>query len=182
LGVPTFDPASFGGTSTFATDAVFDVDGSGAGDVLFRPDGSLAKNKTLWFLNHSLQKVGVAVKYIPGTATVIGVGTGQVPVLIDVAISMSAFSPKTLNAPRGSTIRWTNMDFFAHTVTADIAGSGPASDTQFPGGLTNGKQFSFHVPNDAPPGTKYFYHCRFHGSAGNGTTFGIGMTGVVIVD
>lgn len=185
LATPTLDPATFGGTSALASDAIFDVNGNGIGDFLFRPNGASQGGKTLWFLNANLQKSGAAVKYLTGNSSLLAVGTGTVGVVsntVDVSISMSAFSPKTLNVNKGTTVRWTNNDAINHTVTTDVSGSGPNSDATFPSGLTHSAQYSFTVPANAVSGTKFFYHCRFHGSAGNGTNFGIGMTGVIIVN
>lgn len=68
----------------------------------------------------------------------------------------------------------------AHTITSDTT-PGPNSDTKYPTGLGNGQTYFWTVPN-APSGTKFYYHCRFHGTAGDGTDFGTGMTGVIVVE
>ena len=78
-------------------------------------------------------------------------------------------------------MRWTNNDALPHTVKSDTAEPGLDSDPTFPGGLANGQQFSWTVPNTATTGTKFFYHCKFHGTAGNGTAFGAGMVGSLTV-
>jgi plastocyanin len=183
LAAPTLNPANFGGTSTFAADTVFDVNGNGVGDLFSRPDVASQNGKSLWFLNSNLQRTGAAVNYLVGTSTLLAVGGGSLaqPV-IEVNISSSAFAPKTVNANAGATIRWKNSDFFAHTVTTDVSGTGPNSDVQFPNGFPQNQTYSFVIPANAVSGTKFFYHCRFHGSGGNGTTFGTGMSGVIIVN
>jgi len=182
LSTATLDPATFGQTSTFVADSVIDLNASGVGDLLFRPDSAVQSGKTLWFLNLNLQKSGGAVKYLTGATQVLAVGKGTVPVVVDIKIAMSAYSPQTANVPKGCTVRWTNTDFMGHTVTTDVTGSGPNSDTQFPSGIGNNQQYTFQVPANAVSGTKFFYHCRFHGIKGNGTSLGSGMVGVVVVN
>ncbi|AIE85239.1 cupredoxin domain-containing protein [Fimbriimonas ginsengisoli] len=91
------------------------------------------------------------------------------------------FSPASLTVPAGTTVRWTNGDADAHTVKPDVATAGMDSDTMFPSGLPSGASFEWTVPSGAASGTKYYYHCRFHGAAGDGTVLGTGMAGVVIV-
>jgi plastocyanin len=118
-------------------------------------------------------------------------GTGMVGVIVvgpaptpDHNVSMSAtdtFEPKTLSVQAGDLIRWTNHDEDAHSVKPDVATPGMDSDVEFPNGMPGGATFDFRVPADTPNGTKIFYHCRFHGSAGSGTDFGTGMVGVIQV-
>jgi plastocyanin len=92
------------------------------------------------------------------------------------------FTPQTVTVRAGSTVRWTNADSDAHTVAPDVATVGMSSDEMFPTGLPSGASFEWKVPEGAASGTRYFYHCRFHGTAGDGTGFGTGMTGVVVVE
>ena len=91
-----------------------------------------------------------------------------------------AFSPKTVSAGAGQTVTWTNLDMDVHTVTPDSAG-GPDSSALFPNGLATGDTYTWTVPANAASGTKFYYHCSFHGAAGNGSSFGAGMSGVVAV-
>jgi kexin len=100
----------------------------------------------------------------------------------DVSMTNFTFSPKTVNANAGDKIRWTNNDAFAHTVEPDTGTAGMDSDATFPTGMAHNATFEWTVPANAPSGTKYYYHCRIHGTAGNGTNFGTGMTGVIIVN
>ena len=92
----------------------------------------------------------------------------------------SVYAPQTVTVAGGQTVTWVNRDSVAHSVTVDTQAGGPDSDSVHPAGMTNGQTYFWTVPN-APSGTKYYYHCRFHGTAGNGSAFGTGMTGVVIV-
>ncbi|MDP2660831.1 MAG: cupredoxin family copper-binding protein [Dehalococcoidia bacterium] len=69
----------------------------------------------------------------------------------DVVIQNFAFGPKTLTAPVGTTVRWTNKDSAAHTVTS---GKG-AFDS---GNLAQGQSFSFKFTQ---AGT-FDYACKIH--------------------
>src|SRR5689334_10417728 len=86
-----------------------------------------------------------------------------------------AFLPMTIKVAAGQTIVWTNKDTDQHTVTVDTMAGGPDSPV-----LDPNKKYTWQVPI-VPSGTKFFYHCQFHGTAGNGTDFGTGMVGVVVV-
>ncbi|MBL8066202.1 MAG: hypothetical protein JNM34_10140 [Chthonomonadaceae bacterium] len=86
-----------------------------------------------------------------------------------------AFFPKTISGVPGSTIEWTNKDPDPHTVTVDVMSGGPTSPT-----LNNGDTYKWTIPLNAS-GKKFYYHCQFHGTAGNGNGFGTGMVGVVLV-
>ena len=66
-----------------------------------------------------------------------------------------------------------------HTVDSDTGLFD--SDDDFPGGLAPGDKWSWTVPSTAARGTVYFYHCDFHGAAGNGTSYGTGMVGSITV-
>ncbi len=81
-------------------------------------------------------------------------------------------------------IRWESADpTKPHTVTADgtnAAKGGPDSDRQFPTGLNKGQSYTWTVPK-VPAGTIFYYHCRFHGQAGNGHAPGGGMSAAVTV-
>jgi len=76
-------------------------------------------------------------------------------------------------------VSWVNNDSVPHTVTSDTGVFD--SDTDSPTGLGNGDTFEFRIPADAAPGTTYYYHCRFHGAAGNGSAYGTGMAGRIVV-
>lgn len=68
-----------------------------------------------------------------------------------VAIAGFAFSPTTLRAPVGTTVRWTDQDLVAHTVTAD--------DGSFDSGVVqHGGTCDLTL---ASPGT-IAYHCTIH--------------------
>lgn len=84
------------------------------------------------------------------------------PQTLSITINGFAFSPKSLEISAGSTVTWTNMDSFAHTVTSD-SGTELASGQLAAGSGTYSHTFS-------TPGT-YTYHCSNHPT----------MTGTIIV-
>lgn len=92
----------------------------------------------------------------------------------------SSFGPKTTTAKAGQTVTWTNKDTDTHSVTVDVGTEGPDSDTVNPSGLATGDVYSWVVPSVAA-GTRFYYHCKFHGTPGDGTVFGTGMVGVIVV-
>jgi plastocyanin len=101
-----------------------------------------------------------------------------------VTINMTGghvFDPQTAHVNAGDMVVFQNTDTIApHTATMDplnITPGGPASPTVLPGG-----SYSWQVPMGAGPGTQWFYHCSFHGLAGDGTHLGTGMAGVIIVN
>ena len=99
------------------------------------------------------------------------------PAAQQVSISGSEYVPKEITVAPGATIKWTNQDFLQHTVTRDRTDiDGPASPT-----LQLENTYEWTVPITMAKGTNVFYHCEFHGAAGNGSTFGFGMTGVIRV-
>jgi|GEM_PF-4349470 len=92
-----------------------------------------------------------------------------------------AFSPANIPVPAGSTVIFANPDVVNHTVTTDTGFAGFSSDSRFPTGVPSGSSYSFTVPAGTAPGTVLYYHCRFHGNAGNGTSVGFGMAGSITV-
>ena len=114
-----------------------------------------------------------------------GGGGGQAGgAFVDVSLTQAMTdSPQVVNAPAGDTVRWTNTaTTLPHTVTSDTSQAGLDSSGSFPAGLQPGDQFTWTVPANAAIGTHYFYHCNFHGAAGNGTSLGTGMAGEITVD
>jgi plastocyanin len=91
------------------------------------------------------------------------------------------FSPVNVTVPAGSVVQWQNTDTSRHTVASDTNLAGFNSDPQFPTGLQGGATFNFTIPAGTPSGTILYYHCEFHGAAGNGTSLGAGMAGTVTV-
>lgn len=73
-------------------------------------------------------------------------------VVKNVAIQNFAFSPATLTIAKGTTIKWTNKDSTAHTVTSDT------SAWHDSGSLAQGASFSFTFNK---VGT-FAYHCSIH--------------------
>jgi plastocyanin len=89
------------------------------------------------------------------------------------------FVPDTVQAAPGQQVIYSNAStMMTHSATGDTGG-GPNSDSQFPSGMRPGTSYTFTVPANAPSGSKIFYHCRFHGAPGNGTTKGLGMVGEI---
>lgn len=76
------------------------------------------------------------------------------PSLNEVIIKNMAFSPATLTVSTGTTIKWTNKDGVAHTVTSDVAG-------QFDSGSINTDGVYSHTFSTV--GT-FNYHCTPHPS------------------
>ncbi|MFI5385474.1 MAG: hypothetical protein ACHQ50_05060 [Fimbriimonadales bacterium] len=101
-----------------------------------------------------------------------------------VAVTMMgmAFTPQLVNAHPGDTVQWTNLASFQHTVNSDTGQAGLDSSTQFPSGINPNSVFTWTVPATATVGTHFFYHCNFHGVAGDGTSLGLGMTGEITVN
>ena len=99
---------------------------------------------------------------------------------IDAGANGDTFSPQTQMVAVGEIVHWTNKDTDNHTITVDTVAGGPDSSTAFPAGLATGDEYAWQVPLVAS-GTKYYYHCQFHGTAGNGAGFGTGMTGLIQV-
>jgi plastocyanin len=75
-------------------------------------------------------------------------------------IKDTAFHPATLDVAAGTTVTWTNLDGFGHSVTAD--------DGSFDSGTVSGGATFNHVFDT--PGT-YAYHCTIHS----------GMHGIITV-
>jgi len=78
-----------------------------------------------------------------------------------VTIQSMAFSPSTITITAGSTVKWTNNDAIAHTVTSNTG----AFDS---GNMAAGATYSYTF---STAGT-YNYHCTYHS----------GMTGTVMVN
>jgi plastocyanin len=69
-----------------------------------------------------------------------------------VTISNFSFAPAEITVKKGTTVKWTNQDSVAHTVTAD-SGSGPNSEL-----LEQGESYNFTFDT---AGT-FAYHCKPH--------------------
>jgi len=102
------------------------------------------------------------------------------PIVTSTTVSMTnaaLFSPASVTVAAGTTIIWNNTStVMSHTITSDVNGSGPLSSNVAPT-----QSFSWTVPANAKSGTKFYYHCAYHGDAGNGSSLGTGMAGVIIV-
>jgi plastocyanin len=115
-----------------------------------------------------------------GNTTTTGGTTGGNTVAVQM-VNMT-FTPQVTNAHAGDTIQWTNSSGLVHTVNSDTNQAGLDSSTAFPSGIGAGSVFTWTVPANATIGTNFFYHCAFHGAAGNGTALGVGMSGEITVN
>jgi plastocyanin len=94
------------------------------------------------------------------------------------------FDPIEVDVNPGDTVRWQNNTDISHSVTVDegnIAPGGPNSDSEAPNGVAPGHWYAWTVPADAAPGTRWYYHCRFHGEGRGGDRLGRGMAGMIVV-
>ncbi|HEY3781880.1 MAG TPA: hypothetical protein VGL56_12410 [Fimbriimonadaceae bacterium] len=105
--------------------------------------------------------------------------TGPVqPMAVTVVLQNFMFNPRDVTVGAGQTVTFINSDPpTRHTVNRDIT-TIPGPDVPF---LDPGQTYVFQVPQNIASGTNIFYHCNIHGSAGDGTTFGEGMSGVLRV-
>jgi plastocyanin len=126
--------------------------------------------------------VGVGCMGGGGSSTGTTNGSTNGGATVDVDMNGMAFTPQVVNAHAGDTVRWTNSGSLPHTVTSDTGQAGLDSSGQFPSGIGQNGVFSWTVPANASIGTNFFYHCVFHGTAGNGTALGTGMAGEITVN
>ena len=69
--------------------------------------------------------------------------------VVNVSIQNSAYNPASVQISTGDTVKWTNMDTFAHTVTGSIFKSG---------NINKGQSYQFQFTQ---PGV-YNYTCTIH--------------------
>ena len=69
--------------------------------------------------------------------------------VVNVSIQNSAYNPASVQISTGDTVKWTNMDSTAHTVTGSIFKSG---------NINKGQSYQFQFTK---PGT-YSYTCSIH--------------------
>ncbi|MCU7495386.1 MAG: amidase [Ignavibacteria bacterium] len=80
-----------------------------------------------------------------------------------VMMKNTSFSPSAITVTAGTTVTWTNMDSYAHTVTSGVPGS---PDGKFDSGnMDAGATYSHKFDTK---GT-YAYYCRYHSSMMKGT-------------
>ena len=92
-----------------------------------------------------------------------------------------SFNPTNVTVAAGSTVQWQNSDTARHTVASDTGVPNLNSDPAYAAGLPGGAAFNWTVPAGATSGTVFYYHCEFHGSAGDGSHLGTGMAGSITV-
>ncbi len=106
------------------------------------------------------------------------------PPMAEVTMTDDRYTPVELVVPAGATVRWSNFGQHPHTVTTDTANAatgGPDSGQVFPNGVPPNAAVVWTVPVNAASGTRWYYHCVFHGGAGDGKSLGPGMSGVIVV-
>jgi plastocyanin len=131
------------------------------------------------------------VLFILGALALVTVGcsddtdNGANPFEVHVqATTQDTFSPQEILVDKGTTVVWTNVDTDLHSVTTDPldpVDEGPNSDAIFQMGIPPGQSFSWIVPKNVASGTMWYYHCRFHGTPGDGHSYGSGMVGLIVV-
>lgn len=98
-------------------------------------------------------KAAPTQSYSPTTSTQASSSPGNSSASPEVAIKGFAFTPATLTIKVGTTVKWTNQDSVAHTVTSDTG----IFDS---GDLADGDTFTFTFTH---AGT-FAYHCTMHPS------------------
>lgn len=126
----------------------------------------------------------VAALAVVGVAGVSGCHGGDGLAELVVVLDNDQFTPQQIDVRPGQMVRFVNQETDPHTVTSDPLDAepgGPDSDARFPGGMVQGDSVTWVVPRGLAAGTQWFYHCRFHGAPGNGSSLGPGMTGVAVL-
>jgi len=134
-----------------------------------------------------LAVAAVMLAVLLGSFATAGAATPDQAKQVSVTIEMSkdfTFVPQTANVAAGTLVVFHNSASMPHDAIVDpqnTAKGGPNSDAAYPNGVPAGQSYSWSVPANAVKGTKWFYHCRFHGTAGDGKHLGTGMAGVIVV-
>jgi len=117
-----------------------------------------------------------------GTLTVkFIIGSSESAERVPVSIT-GEFLPKRLRVKAGTIVSWTNNSGGPRTIISDAQDNGKplfTSDNLYPEGIPTGETWVWIVPNDAETDSTYYYHCRLNGKAGDGTSFGTGLVGVI---
>jgi plastocyanin len=133
------------------------------------------------FSNLLVPFVAIAIYGCAGRNSGLSSGGGTTPATVVQMTGNHTFNPTMVTVAAGSTVQWKNTDTTHHTVASDTGVANFNSDGQFAAGLPGGSTFNFTIPAGTPSGTVFFYHCEFHGAAGDGTHLGTGMAGSVTV-
>lgn len=88
---------------------------------------------------------------------IVGAAGAEAATTRTVDVTENAFTPATLTAAQGDSVKWTNRGVLSHTTTSSITGVVGWNNT-----LTPGASFSKSLPG---AGT-YAYHCNFHAMSG----------------
>lgn len=108
-------------------------------------------------------------------ALLVSTGGAALAATLNVSVRDGGYIPRVLSAEPCDTVIFTNVGHHAHTVNCDAAGAPNV------GKLEPGQSCQWVVPKDACPGTRYYYHCTFHGKPGDGSSLGTGMAGAVVI-
>ena len=109
--------------------------------------------------------VGLAVFAAPTTALAQQAGTR-------VQVQNNVYTPADVRVAKGEVVSWTLLEG-KHSVSSDLA-------KWFDSGVMerSGQGYTFRAPRTD---VTIYYHCRVHGFAGDGTTWGSGMVGRIVV-
>lgn len=77
-----------------------------------------------------------------------------------VEIRDFAYEPETITVAEGTTITWTNRDFFGHTVTSGTPDDQTEAFDGVLGEVAEAEGLTFSLTMDEPGSQPYF--CRFH--------------------
>ncbi len=91
----------------------------------------------------------------------------------NVSIGDDFFNPQTKVVTAGTSVTWTYNGSGTHSVTSD-----PPSTELNSSDLKSTNKIYTHTFITADT---FYYHCKYHGTAGNGSSFGTGMVGRIIV-
>jgi plastocyanin len=104
---------------------------------------------------------------------------------VTVIMKDNTYSPREIRITPGGTITWTNADKATHSIIADVKNltpNGPDTEQAMPDGIAPGMSWTWKVPDTAPAGTMFYYHCKSHGQPGDGKSMGTGMSGLIVIE
>lgn len=167
------------------------VEAGDKGQVLWKKGTLPASGSCVVTFKATIVSAGNGTITNTATGKAPGSGTGsanaqtmvQVPNAATVDLMDNFFSPTTLMVSPGTLVTWSDKGNAPHTITGAPCNTMTfvSSDDKFPNGLKKGDSYSYTIPSDAKSGSVIYYFCRFHGSAGNCTSLGPGMAGMLVV-
>jgi len=117
--------------------------------------GIVAAAAILMFLPYALRQSNAPSSPASSSDAEIKEPAAVQPAAVKADISGFKFAPAKITVKKGTTVEWTNQDSAAHTITADIAGTGPDSELF---GKNETYRYTF---NDIGV---FNYHCKPHPS------------------